>query len=73
LPFPRAISYVAFRAVLPELPAEMLYDPEVLVWRVMKQLPLLLASLDLKGCKTTFRRERQPQALPAGGTDCLPV
>ena len=48
-PFPRAISYAAFRAVLPELPAEMLYDPEVLVWRVMKQLPLLLGEPGFEG------------------------
>ncbi|MGA3179735.1 MAG: exodeoxyribonuclease V subunit gamma, partial [Verrucomicrobiota bacterium] len=50
-PFPRAISYAAFRAVLPDLPAEMLYDPEVLVWRVMKQLPQLLDEPGFEGLK----------------------
>ena len=38
-PFPRAFSYEAFKAVLGDLPAEAAYDPEVLIWRVMKQLP----------------------------------
>jgi exodeoxyribonuclease V gamma subunit len=50
-PFPRAISYAAFHAVLPDLPAEMLYDPEVLVWRVMKQLPPLLDEPGFEGLK----------------------
>jgi exodeoxyribonuclease V gamma subunit len=50
-PFPRAVSYAAFRAVLPDLPAEMLYDPEVLVWRVMKQLPPLLEEPGFEGLK----------------------
>src|ERR1035438_3642225 len=51
VPSPRAISSAAFRAVLPDLPAEMLYDPEVLVWRVMKQLPLLLDEPGFEGLK----------------------
>ena len=71
-PFPRAISYAAFRAVLPDLPAEMLYDPEVLVWRVMKQLPLLLGEPGFEGLKNYLSPERQPQALPVGGSNCVP-
>lgn len=41
-PFPRAFSYEAFRAVLGDLPAAAAYDPEVLLWQVMKQLPAFL-------------------------------
>jgi exonuclease V gamma subunit len=48
---PRAVSYAAFRSMLPDLPAEMLYDPEVLVWRVMKQLPPLLGEPGFEGLK----------------------
>jgi exodeoxyribonuclease V gamma subunit len=41
-PFPRAFSCDALRAVLGDLPAEEAYDPELLTWQVMKQLPLFL-------------------------------
>ncbi len=38
-PFPRAFSYEVFQNVLGDLPAEAAYDPELLVWQVMRQLP----------------------------------
>jgi len=41
-PFPRAFSYEAFRAVLGDLPAAEVYDPEQMVWRIMATIPAFL-------------------------------
>lgn len=40
-PFPRAFCYDTLRTVMGDLPAaaEELYDPEVLIWQVMKKIP----------------------------------
>lgn len=41
-PFPNLLLWDAFKAVLPDLPRTDPYDPEVLVWKVMKALPVQL-------------------------------
>jgi len=41
-PFPNVLVWDAFRATLPHLPETDAWDPDVLTWRVMKDLPGLL-------------------------------
>jgi len=38
-PFPRAMSWQAFRACLPELPETSLYEPSILHWTILRLLP----------------------------------
>ena len=41
-PFPRAFSDEVFKTVLGDLPTVAAYDPEMLIWQVMHQLPTFL-------------------------------
>jgi exodeoxyribonuclease V gamma subunit len=50
-PFPQAFTYEEFRSVLPGLPEEAVYEPDLLVWRIMKQLPQLLNQPGFEGLK----------------------
>jgi len=70
-PFPRAFSYSVFRAALPALPADPVYDPDVLIWRIMKELPLLLEETgfgELKHylCSVTGVTMTRPESVPNG-------
>jgi exodeoxyribonuclease V gamma subunit len=62
-PFPRAFSYAAFRALLPGLPEERAYEPELLVWRLMKQLPPLLDQPGFEGLKNYLAGEPDSRKL----------
>ena len=57
-PFPRAFSYDVFRAILPSLPQEPTYGPEVLVWRIMEQLPGLLDQAGFESLKNYLGAEQ---------------
>jgi exodeoxyribonuclease V gamma subunit len=50
-PFPRVFSSALFHGVLPDMPQEALYDPDMLVWRVMKELPTVLETPGFEGIK----------------------
>ncbi|MFN7139940.1 MAG: exodeoxyribonuclease V subunit gamma, partial [Limisphaerales bacterium] len=41
-PFPRSLAYRIFRALNPDLPVDSPWDPEVLLWRIVRTLPSLL-------------------------------
>ncbi len=41
-PFPRAMSWQAFRACLPDLPESSRYEPDVLHWTLLRLLPAYL-------------------------------
>ena len=62
-PFPRAFSYEAFKAVLGDLPAEEAYDPEVLTWQVMKQIPALLGQPGFEALKNYLGTEHDNRKL----------
>jgi exodeoxyribonuclease V gamma subunit len=62
-PFPRAFSYEVFRAVLGDLPAEEAYDPEVLTWQVMKQLPALLGQPGFEALRNYLGTEHDSRKL----------
>ena len=62
-PFPRAFSYEAFQAVLGDLPAEAAYDPELLTWQVMKQMPALLGQPGFEALKNYLGTERDSRKL----------
>jgi len=62
-PFPRAFSYEVFKAVLPGLSAEAAYEPELLVWRIMKQVPRLLAQPGFASLNSYLGREQDGRKL----------
>src|ERR1035441_8865199 len=62
-PFPRAFSYEAFKAVLGDLPAEEAYDPELLTWQVMKQIPALLGQPGFEALKNYLGTEHDNRKL----------
>jgi exodeoxyribonuclease V gamma subunit len=62
-PFPRAFSYEAFKAVLGDQPAEEAYDPEVLSWQVMKQIPALLGQPGFEAPKNYLGTEHDNRKL----------
>jgi exodeoxyribonuclease V gamma subunit len=41
-PFPNAFVHEIFQVVMGNLPTPSMYDPEIMTWRVMKALPLLI-------------------------------
>src|ERR1035438_5822882 len=62
-PFPRAFSYQAFRAILPCLPEEVAYEPEVLLWRIMKHLPGFLGQPVFEPLKNYLGAEQDSRKL----------
>jgi exodeoxyribonuclease V gamma subunit len=62
-PFPRAFSYQAFRAILPSLPEEAAYEPEVLLWRIMKHLPGFLGQPGFEPLKNYLGAEQDSRKL----------
>ena len=62
-PFPRAFSYEAFKAVLGNLPAEEAYDPEVLIWQVMKTVPRFLDQPGFEAVKNYLGTEHDERKL----------
>ncbi len=62
-PFPRAFSYEAFKTVLGDLPAEETYDPEVLIWQVMKHIPGFLEQPGFEAVKNYLGTEHDDRKL----------
>jgi exodeoxyribonuclease V gamma subunit len=62
-PFPQAFTYDQFHSVLPELPEEAVYEPELLVWRIMKKLPQLLDHPGFEGLKNYLAGEPDSRKL----------
>jgi len=62
-PFPRAFSYEAFKTVLGDLPAEETYNPEVLIWQVMKQMPGFLEQPGFEAVKNYLGTEHDDRKL----------
>ena len=62
-PFPRAFSYEVFKAVLSDLPAVEAYDPELLTWQVMKQVPALLDQPGFEALKNYLGTEHDNRKL----------
>jgi exodeoxyribonuclease V gamma subunit len=47
-PFPNAFMHEAFRLVLENMPERLLFDPDVMTWRIMKALPSLIEEPEFK-------------------------
>jgi exodeoxyribonuclease V gamma subunit len=62
-PFPQAFTYEQFHLVLPGLPEQAVYEPELLVWRIMKQLPQLLDQPGFEGLKNYLAGEPDSRKL----------
>ena len=62
-PFPQAFTYAEFHSVLPELPEEAVYEPDLLVWRIMRQLPQLLDQPGFEGLKSYLTGEPDSRKL----------
>lgn len=62
-PFPRAFAYESFQSVLPKLPLEPAYEPALLVWRIMGQLPLLLDLPGFEGLKQYLEEGKDERKL----------
>ncbi len=62
-PFPRAFSYEAFKTVLGDLPAQETYNPEVLIWQVMKQIPAFLEQPGFEAVKNYMGTEHDERKL----------
>jgi exodeoxyribonuclease V gamma subunit len=62
-PFPRAFSYDVFKLILPNLPQEAAYEPELLVWRIMKQLPASLGQPEFASLRRYLGEEQDGRKL----------
>ena len=62
-PFPRALSYELFKAVLPDLPEQAAYEPELLVWQIMKQLPAFLGRPEFASLANYLGHEQDSRKL----------
>jgi len=56
-PFPRAFSNEAFKTVLGNLPAEDAYNPDRLIWQVMKTMPSFLEQAGFEAVKNYLGTE----------------
>lgn len=62
-PFPRAFSYEVFKTVLGSLPEEEAYEPEVLAWRIMEQVPGFLDQPGFEALKNYLGNEQDGRKL----------
>lgn len=57
-PFPNAFMNEVFRAILQDLPAPSLFDPDVMTWRVMKAIPVVIEEPAFRAIRTYLESGR---------------
>ncbi len=57
-PFPNQFVYNIFREVLPEVPEESPFDPEIMTWKVMQILPSCLEKKGFESLKGYLQRDQ---------------